>query len=270
MANISVVEDTLVNLISGILYPNGTSQPSIVPSVGNIRVYAGWPVPPSFEADMNAGNAHITIFPQNTGRNTTRFPQNWLPQTFTDPTITLTLIGNQITIGGIVSIPQSCMIVVNGIGYAYGILETDTLDTIAAALALIVPNSSASGNVLTISSAISITPRVTSYGTSAKEIKRQECIFNVITWAFSRDTRTNVSDPVEIGLGALSRFLLPTDNFYCPIFYMGLKDHEELQKSIPIYRRDLMFRIEYPTIISEQFTNIEDVILDISNVNQIT
>jgi hypothetical protein len=264
MANISAVENALVDLISGILYPNGISQPSVVPSVSDIRVYAGWPVPPSFEADMKMGNSHITVFPQNAGRNTTRFPQNWVSQTFSEPTITMSLLGNQITIGGIVSIPQACMIIVNGLGYAYKILQSDTLNSIAQSLSLIIPNCSATGNTLTINGAYSIVPRVTSYGKSAKEIKRQECVFNIIVWAFSRETRTDVADPVEIGLGALSRFLLPDDNFYAPICYMGLKDHDELQKSVPIYRRDLMFKIEYPTIISQQFTEITDIFSDIS------
>ena len=271
MANISVVEDTLVNLVSGILYPNGTSNPSIVASVRNIYIYAGWLIPESFQSNMqNNSDAHVTIFPTNMGRNTTRFRQEWIENTINPPTLTATLSGDQVTINGTVTIPQAVMIIVNNIGYAYQVLSTDTLDTIAASLSALIPNSSSLFNVITINGAFSIIPRITQSGIASKEVKRQEVLFNVITWSKSRDTRTDVSNPIEIGLGKLSRFLLPQDNYWAPILYNGIKDHEELQKSIPIYRRDLIFKIEYPTIIEMNTSTITDEISNIEITNELT
>ena len=193
----------------------------------------------------------------------TRFRQEWIENVVSPATLTATLIGNSVTIGGTVSIPQAVMIVVNNIGYAHQVLNTDTLDSIASALGLLIPNSTVLNNVITINGAFSIIPRITQYGIASKEVKRQEVNFNFITWAASRDTRTAVSDVIEVGLGQLSRFLITTDNYWAPIVYSGVKDHEELQKSIPIYRRDLMFRIEYPTIIENQFPTITDTIENI-------
>lgn len=270
MANLSDVEDTLAELISKYLYPNGTLSPSVIPSVNNIYIYAGWPRPVDLEADVkNNNNAHVTIFPSNTGRNTTRFPQNWIESGFTPPTITLTLAGNQVTVGGSVSTPQSCMIIVNGIGYAHQVQESDTLNTIAESLVEEIPNSSSVDNVITIDGAHSIVPRVTFYGTSSKEIKRQELIFNIITWTNTRDKRTQIADVIEKGLGAISRFTLP-DNYDAMIFHVGIKDHDEFEKQAPIYRRDLMFRIEYPTTATEEFPSIADTVTNISLVDQIT
>lgn len=269
MANLSDVEDTLAGLISGYLYPNGNSNPSVVPSVNNIYVYAGWPRPVDLEADVKTNNnSHVTIFPSNTGRNTTRFPQNWIENTIYPSTVTLTLAGNQVTVGGIVSTPQACMIIVNGIGYAYQIQSTDTLNSIAAALALEIPNSSSASNVITINGAHSIVPRVTYYGIASKEIKRQEVIFNIITWTNTRDNRTQIADVIEKGLGSISRFALP-DNYDAMIFYTGLRDHDEFEKQAPIYRRDLMFRIEYPTTLTDEYPSITDTITNVSLVNQI-
>ena len=53
MANLSDVEDVLVDYISLALYPNGTDQQSIVETVDNIYVYAGWPNPDKLERDIN-------------------------------------------------------------------------------------------------------------------------------------------------------------------------------------------------------------------------
>jgi hypothetical protein len=270
MANLSDVEDTLAALVTGYLYPDGASNPSLIPSVNNIYIYAGWPRPIDLENDIKINNnAHVTIFPSNTGRNTTRFPQNWIENMLYPATLTLALVGNQVTVGGLVSTPQACMIIVNGIGYAYQVLDTDTLDTIASSLATQIPNSSALNNVIMINGAHSIVPRVTFYGSASKEIKRQEVIFNFITWTNTRDKRTQIADVIEKGLGGISRFTLP-DNYTAMIFYTGLRDHDEFEKQAPIYRRDLMFRIEYPTTITDEFASISDVVTNISLVNQLT
>lgn len=270
MADISDVEDVLVDMVSGMLYPSGILEPPIVSGIDAIKVYAGWPIPPVFETDIKNNVSHVTIFPSNQGRNTTRFPQDWHEKNITPATLTLTLVDNVLTVGGTVSIPQACMVIVNKIGYAYQVLTGDTLDTIASALANLIPNSTAVGSAITINGAFSIIPRVTQYGVAIKEIKRQEVMINIIVWSNSRENRTEISKTIEIGLGQLSRFLLPTDNFWAPILYSGLKDHDELQKTFAVYRRDLMFKIEYPSTVQSDYPTITDFIVNTSLVNSIT
>lgn len=270
MADISDVEDALVDMASGMLYPNGILQPPVVSGIDTIKVYAGWAIPPVLEADIKNNISHVTIFPSNPGRNTTRFPQDWHEKNITPATITLTVAGDTVTVGGTVTTPQSCMIIVNKIGYAYQILSSDTLDTIATALAALIPNSVSSGSLITISGAFSIVARVTQHGVGIKEIKRQEVMINIIVWSNSRENRTAIGSVIEIGFGKLSRFLLPTDNFWAPIVYSGLKEHDELQKTFAVYRRDLMFKIEYPSTIQENYPTITDFIVNTSLVNSIT
>jgi len=270
MSNLSDIEDTLVNVVTGILYPNGIDNPSIVPSVNNIRIYAGWPVPPAFEADFQLNNSHVTIFPQGAARNTTRFREDWQTIQTNSPTIVLTLSDNVITITGTVSVPQGVMIIVNGIGYAYLLQESDTLESIAENTAALIPSAFSESNTITIPDAYSIIPRVTFYGMASKEIKRQEIIFSVITWSNSRNNRTLISDALESSLGELRRFLVPTDNYYAMICYAGIKDHEEFQKTYSIYRRDLMFKIEYATTVSMECPSISDTISNISIVNTLS
>jgi hypothetical protein len=270
MADISDVEDELVKMIADMMYPQGILFPPVVPYVGSIKIYAGWPIPPLLEADIKNNISHVSIFPSNNGRNTTRFPQEWHERSITPATLTLIVVDNTVTVGGFTSIPQACMVIVNNIGYAYQVRDIDNLESIAAGLALLIPNSSASGDVITINGAFSIIARVTQDGIGIKEIKRQEVIMNIITWTNTRQNRTNIAEIIEVGLGKLSRFELPLDNYWAPIFYSGLRDHDELQKSYAVYRRDLMFRIEYPTTIQQHFPTITDIVTNVHLVNSIT
>lgn len=270
MADLSDVEDTLVDMVSGMLYPDGILNPPIVSGIGTIKVYAGWPIPPVLESDIQNNISHVTIFPTNQGRNTTRFTQNWHEKSITPATLTLTVVNNTVTVGGTVTIPQACMVIVNKIGYAHQVLSGDTLDTIATALAALIPNATAVGSVITINGAFSIIARITQHGIGIKEIKRQEVMINFIVWTNSRSNRTEIGKVIEIGLGQLSRFLLPTDNYWAPITHSGLKDHDELQKTYAIYRRDLMFKIEYPSTVQADYTTITDIIANTDLVNSIT
>ncbi|MFZ6727346.1 hypothetical protein ACO0K2_17780 [Undibacterium sp. MH2W] len=61
MAGLSDVSNYLVNLIAGICYPSGASQPSIVS--GPVKIYAGWPLPDALDADLPIGVSHISIWP---------------------------------------------------------------------------------------------------------------------------------------------------------------------------------------------------------------
>ena len=62
MADITDVSNALVTVIAGIVYPNGTSQPSItgVP----VLVYQGWPDAVQLRADLAAGKVHVSVYPQ--------------------------------------------------------------------------------------------------------------------------------------------------------------------------------------------------------------
>ncbi len=61
MADVYGIQNTLVSLIAGVIYPNGTSQPSV--SGVTTTVYAGWPQPARLEQDLTAGGCHITVYP---------------------------------------------------------------------------------------------------------------------------------------------------------------------------------------------------------------
>src|ERR1700744_3522544 len=106
MADTSDVENALKALVIAAVYPNGTSQPSIVAK--DLFIERGWPVSAKLDTDLAAGKAHISIFPpEGMEPNTTRWPRE--EQLLTAPvhTLTATVNGNTITIGGTVAVPQN-------------------------------------------------------------------------------------------------------------------------------------------------------------------
>lgn len=268
MASLIQVLTTLQNLIAGVVYPSGTSSPSIAGV--DITVGIGWPKPEDLDNQLNVGNAYITVFKmQGMERNTTRFPALWQEASINDATLILTVnsTNRTVTITGSVSIPQTCMIIVNGIGYAYTVLQNDTLNTIASAISALIPNSTSLDNVVTISSAHSLVARVTVLGEAIREIRRQEQIFNLITWASTPQLRNTISDAVDVYFADIRRIVLP-DGFYANVIYHGEREYDEFQKPL-LYRRDLMYAIEYATTQSDQVYTITDTSEVISLVNNI-
>ena len=75
MADISDVEAALVFKITGILYPNGTSQPSALPSAQAAEVFRGWPNSTSLATNLAANAVSISVYAlPGHSRLTTRYP----------------------------------------------------------------------------------------------------------------------------------------------------------------------------------------------------
>ena len=60
MADIVDINNALVNLIAGIVYPNGTANPSVTGQP--ILVYQGWPSADALANDFTANKVHISVF----------------------------------------------------------------------------------------------------------------------------------------------------------------------------------------------------------------
>lgn len=181
MADLSEVMTALVTLVSGAVYPNGTAAPSIVGLP--VMCYPGWPVPNQLNADIAAGKAHVSVFPRQDERNTTRAPLEWKE------------VSNDGTTG-----------------------------------------------------------------TSIKEIRRQERTFQITIWAptpAARDMIAKVVDPV---LAVTSRFTLP-DQTSARLIYKGSPITDMLEKS-KIYRRDLLYSVEYATTVTETGYAIKENIVN--------
>ena len=268
MASISDVETALVTLIAGAAYPNGVTQPSVanVP----IAVYAGWPTSSRLDPDLAAGKTHITVYPTATESNTTRFPKDWKPQTLNTATLSLTVSGQTVTVGGAMPspfTPHVLSVLVNGIPYPYQVLSTDTIASIATALAALiavgVPGTASAGGVITLPNTARINAaRVGITGTSIRELRRQQRVIQITIWSDTPAHRDAVAGPVDIALAATEWLTMP-DGFGARLVYRGSPELDSQQKA-KLYRRDFLYSVEYATTQTEVDTQITQEQLNIS------
>lgn len=261
MADLSDVSAALRALCSGALYPTarfpaGPSGPSLAGLP--IIVQSGWPDPKSLSDQVAAGWGQVTIYPQPTERNTTRYPQTW-EQTGPLQTITFTLmvVGQVITVGGAQPATfygQNFAVFVNGVAYVYRCGRGDTLTTIAAALAALivvgVPGTTSTGPSITIPAPARIGAlRVGSQAPVAQELKRQERYFSIIVWAPTTVARDAIAKFIDVVIPQ-TKFLTLSDGSKARLIYKG-SPYTDFDQKQGIYRRDFSVSVEYATLATD-------------------
>jgi len=245
MADLSDVQNVLVGLIAGWLYPNGTAQQS---SVGfPVRVGSGWPTRATLDPDLLAGTANVTVYATPNERKTTRYQQGWQQQTSRTPTLTLTGQGQTVTVGGTNPAPysqQNIAVFVDHSPYTYPVQPTDTPATIAAALAAIIPGATSAGAVVTIPGAIGAL-RVGGTGTAVKVIRNQCRMFQIVLWCSTPAQRNALSNLIDPLLSDL-RFLTLPDGLFARIVYHN-SPQQDLGEKARLFRKDLMYMVDFAT-----------------------
>ncbi len=251
MADIIDVQNALVAIAAQTLYPNGTAQPSAV--TAPVRIYPGWPISASLDADLLVGTCHVSVFPATAERNTSRYPKDWLTQTINTSTLTMTISSQTVTVGGTIppsTNPHNVMVLADGQPYAYAVQTTDTLTSIATALAALIAVSisgtTSNGAVITFPAAARIeAARVGITGTMIREIRRQERQFQITAWADTPVHRDAIAQTIDVALAAIE-FLTMADGYAARLIYRGSTVVDAQQKA-GLYRRDLIYTVEYAT-----------------------
>jgi hypothetical protein len=249
MADISDVEQTLVNTITAILYPQGSSQASIVGST--CRIYRGWPNSATLNSDLSAGTTNITVTSDNdSGKTTTRYLLEWQYVTVA-PTLTASVAGQTISVTGTASVGNVIGALIDNSTFVYRIVEGDTPDLVAANLCTVIQGSlpaTVSGAVITVPGASSITVRIVSDNSASYEGRRQEKDTRVAIWCPSPTARDTIGSAIDLSLAADAFLLLP-DNSNGRLTYKNSATYDQSQNAL-LYRRDLIYTVEYPMIIT--------------------
>lgn len=251
MADISDAEQVLVSLLTSAAYPSGTASPSIINAP--LRIYRGWPVPANLDRDLAAGVVNLTVFPRNAiETNTTRFQREFQVRDAGARTITATVSGRAITLGGTVTVPQNIGIRVGGLGLAdiftYSVQANDTLTTIATALAGLVAvkyaGTTSTGPVITIPFGGALAARIGGTGKVWRELRRQRRGVQITAWCSTpaqRDACAPILDSLE-----QYTFITAPDGSAMRLRYNS-SFTIELGEKENSYRRDWFYDVEYPT-----------------------
>lgn len=255
MSDIADVLNVIAAQCAGFIYPNGTDNPPVAGQI--VKIYPGWPTASSLDADLQSNIANVSVYPSGPENNVTRYRPKAQVMSINAPTLTLTQDGNFVTVGGAMPspfTPHNMAIIIAGQPFVYPIQPTDTLPSIATALASLLgavyPGTSSSAMIVALPDGVIPTAaRVGTTGKVTTEWERQAQRIQITVWAPDPATRTDVSAAIKIAFSRIA-FLIMPDGFGARIKAVGTNLSDALEKS-KAYRRDLFYEIEYATTITE-------------------
>lgn len=250
MADILDIETALASLCGATIYPLGTGQPSAAGI--DCKIYPGWPSSAELAISLAAGVAEISVYSgQNLERVTTRYSREWTDLQPTVPTVTAVVSNNVVTIGGSVTTAHYVTLVIDGASYSYAALVTDTLATVAAALAALIPSAlvvSVVGAVITLATKTAglVTARTGAPGTVSRELGRQQRGMMVSIWAPSPQARSAISTLLMTAVQKNDFVTLP-DGSQMWLTYRQSNESDGTENAMA-YRRDIQLWAEYATV----------------------
>jgi hypothetical protein len=247
MADLSDVENAVVALVTGALYPNGISLPSVVGAT--CRVYRGWPQPASLNSDLVAGKVNVTVFPA-------AVPDKVLDRYFDTlyaPVVSNSLVANviaqSVAISGVPTIGQVVGLLVDGAPFSYAVNGGDTTESVAANLGTLINAKRIavlSGSTLSIPGVITLIGRVVTNTTVMEALRRQSREIQANCWCPSPTLRDSVCSIVDAALAA-SSFIGLSDGTRAHIHYVSTQVYDQSQNAL-LYRRDINYEFEFTMI----------------------
>jgi hypothetical protein len=256
MADQSDVEATLAGLVNAILYPSGTNAASVLGSV--CHIYRGWPNPANLDTDLAAGHLTVTVMPDaGSFRTTTRYidPPS-MPGPVT-PTLTITVAGQTATIGGTAGTGQIAGLIVDNAAFVHRTAIGDTPELVAAILASYIRRTriaQVTGAGITIPGAGLIIGRVVADQTALAETRRQVQSFRIACWCPDPTTRDSLASLLDTALSQNTFIALP-DTTQARVRLRQSITFDQSQNA-NLFRRDLLFNVEYATTVSETLPSL--------------
>lgn len=289
MADLSDAENALEALISQIIYPNGTSNPSAVIVGGTpiaCRVTRGWPKSASLDVDLKSGIANVTVYPMQIERNVTRFNRDWHALLYSNSAVTIAVNAKAgtITLGGTLPSPYAvqnfAVVTDNRQVFNYTLQSSDTLTSVATALASLIavtfPGTTSSGQVITVIGANALNANVGIVAGVIREVKRQIRYLRIVLWCSTPPIRDALGALLDPALAANIWLTMP-DGTGARLQsntsgIAGSGPDDDPQKAL-LYRRDLVYTVEYSTSqmqAAEQITALTAALTETTSNTTIT
>lgn len=264
MADLSDVSAYLAQQAALAVYPSGTGSPS----VANIKVaiFEGWPIADQLDKDVAAGAANVSVFPmQGTGKAVYQILDETYTITPAAITSTAVLAGNVITVTGSISTGEYLTLVIDDLvvcsrtgANVAAMLSALAADAVAAGYAAV-----ATSTTLTVPFGHSLVVRQGGVAVLGKVTHRQCHSVMVTVWAPNRVARNQLSAAIDGLIKQANKVSLP-DTSQATIVYSRTNVSDE-QQAATIYRRDLIYDVEYATV--EQFPGYVVTSTQVSIIN---
>ena len=250
MADLSDVEAALVSAIISVLYPSGLA--GVCVAGAGARVYRGWPMTAALAADLAGGmiNVSVAAIP-DTAKNTTR----WGNYTWTEAGVAgigVAVSGNIAMFSGQAGAGDLVGLLAGGKSYVYQCRAGDSASLVASALFALVRQDQVCqlrGGSIAMPYVASVIARTAPLNASLTEIGRQEQKFRVAVWSPTVALRDSTCTFIGAHL-AETAFLGLSDGTGGRLRYSDTASIDDGQDA-GVYRRDLVYSIDYPTTISQ-------------------
>lgn len=252
MADQAAVEDSIVALVAGALYPQGTTSPSAAGGIP-VKVFRGWPVGKALDDDMKAGKALVSLTSMGMGGPVMQFlneervvPRAPWPMT---ATLTETVSGLRVTLAGASEAGLCVGVRVLKVPYVAALLPGDTPSTAATKLAALVPGAVATGPFFDMPYAPGVEARVGGRVVSRMEIEREEEHYRLAVWASSPMARDAVARVVASVVKRTDWIAIEGEED-ARLQYRGTTTVDDAAES-RVFRKDVNVRAEFGTYDDE-------------------
>ena len=247
MADESDVETTLATLVTAQIYPQGTHAPSARGPL--VRIYRGWPNPTALNADLAAGIINISLSANPAHhRDTTRYIDPPTASAPTTPTLTATTEANTATFAGTATPGQLAGLLADSTAVVHRTEAGDTPELVAAILASYLRTTRialASGATVTVPGARLLIARTAADQSTQTETRRQQQGIRLSLWCPTPAKRDQAAALIDSALSAQTFITLP-DGTAARLRGAGSQIFDQSQNA-NLYRRDLLFTVEYAT-----------------------
>ena len=259
MADISDVTALLAQMAATACFPNGASSPSVTGNMNDIRIFEGWPLQKTLDADMANGVSNVSIFP-TPGSSAAVFQVLDEFYVISPPTYGLaaSISGDTVTLSGTPGTGEYASIVADGL-YCYsrvGASANAILTAIAADAAANYSGVSVSGNSITFPTS-RLVCHLGAPGTMGKVTHRQKDSVIISIWAPTNALRNTIAMAVDVAFKAVNHLTFP-DTSQGVLAYSNHRQMDTLE-SANIYRRDLIYTVEYATLLKFQAWTVTSV-----------
>jgi hypothetical protein len=242
--------DALEQIALQAVFPNGTNQPSVLPTKPP-QVAQGWPLARDIDKAMAAGRSIVSIFAIPSSSSDAGQPFNTTDAVYVAPVhgLTATISGSGVTLSGTPTAGEYVSAVIGGTGYTYLSQPGDTASIAASglvsALQAAFPGTAAAGATVQIATNQDLEVRIGAPATMATRIHRQRLQFRICVWAPSPADRAAVARVIDVALKRNVTIRLPDQTLAIVVFQgTNLDDNYENEGT---YRRDLIFNVTFDT-----------------------
>lgn len=281
MADLSDVTAYLASAAMAAVYPNGTGQPSV--AAMDCRIFEGWPIPDQLDRDMLGQQlsgvppvpvtrpggtvANVSVFAMP-GTGIAVFQQLDNTYLITPPPIatTFALVGNVITVTGQIAVGEYLTLVIDN-----AVVCSQTGASTAAMLSALAteaqgkgyPSASATATTLTIPFGHALTVRQGGAGVEGRVTHRQRQPIMVTVWSPTQKIRSTLAAAIDNAIKQKIKVVMP-DTSQALVIYSRTNVLDDRQ-STAIYRRDLIYDVEYATVYQFPGYPITSVNVSIAN-----